>query len=238
MESATQNTAPLYVEHVIDQSIALCALPPQVFDLYLERGWRMLGHQIIRHNISVYEGRMCHTIPLRIRLDGFAMSKSQRKLLRRNKVHFSMRCREISLNAEKELLFQRHTTRFRDLNNYEPYRLDNFLSCYAHYLPVPGYEIELYDGSRLVACSYFHVGANAISGTYCFFEPDYHKDSLGVYTLLLELEIAQRLGKVYYYHGYCYDIPSQFDYKLNYNNLEAMNWESGAWSEIARGKRI
>ena len=44
-----------------------------------------------------------------------------------------------------------------------------------------------------------------------------------------EIAKAQELGKKYYYHGYVYDVPSQFDYKLNFNNLEAMDWKTGQW---------
>ena len=48
-------------------------------------------------------------------------------------------------------------------------------------------------------------------------------------TMLLELIKAREMGKRFYYHGYCYDVPSQFDYKMNFHNLESMDWKTGIW---------
>ncbi|HNM25566.1 MAG TPA: hypothetical protein PKL15_09060, partial [Saprospiraceae bacterium] len=81
-----------------------------------------------------------------------------------------------------------------------------------------------------LACSYVHLGDEAMSGTYCFFEPEASRQrSLGTFTMLLELLKAREMGKHFYYHGYCYDVPSQFDYKMNFHNLESMDWKTGIW---------
>jgi arginine-tRNA-protein transferase len=52
--------------------------------------------------------------------------------------------------------------------------------------------------------------------------------------MLLELMLAQELGKKFYYHGYAYNVPSQFDYKLNFNALEAFDWQTGTWNPQER----
>ena len=97
-----------------------------------------------------------------------------------------------------------------------------------------GLEIEVYDEDQLIACSFFHVGEKSFCGTYCFFEPEYQKFSLGNYTLLLELEIAMQMGKEFYYSGYIHHKPSQFDYKLNFNNLEKYSWTRNEWAAQKR----
>lgn len=220
-----------FLEDIIDESIELTPLEQAVFDQYLLRGWRLLGYSVIRHNFAICRGRICRTLPLRIRLDqAFAFSKSQRQLLRRN-ADLRAECAPISLNTEKEQLFLRHTERFRDRQTLSLY---SFLHRNAHDTPVTGLEYAIYEQDRLIACSYFHLGETAMSGTYCFFDPDFDRRSLGSYTMLLELQMAQQLGKQYYYHGYCYDVPSQFDYKLNFNNLESMDWKTGAWTPQPR----
>jgi arginine-tRNA-protein transferase len=89
------------------------------------------------------------------------------------------------------------------------------------------------DGTPL-ACSFFHLGEKSVSGTYCFFNPHTRRYSLGALTMLLEIAKAKELGKNFYYHGYVYDVPSQFDYKLNFNNLEALDWKTGKWSPRER----
>ncbi|MBK8923021.1 MAG: arginine-tRNA-protein transferase [Saprospirales bacterium] len=220
-----------FLEDIIDESVELLPMAPVDFDALLSKGWRLLGYSLIRHNFAICRGRICRTIPLRIRLDDQPFfSKSQRQLLRRN-AGLDVRCAPIVITPEKEALFNRHTRRFSDR---QPLSVYSFLHPEANDTPVPGLEFSIYEQSKLIACSYVHLGANAVSATYCFFDPDIAQRSLGSFTMLLELELAQRLGKQYYYHGYCYDVPSQFDYKLNFNHLEAMDWKSGAWAPRPR----
>jgi arginine-tRNA-protein transferase len=84
-------------------------------------------------------------------------------------------------------------------------------------------------GRKIIAYSFFHVGHDACSATYALFNPDFCHLSLGTYTLLLEIQRMMQLGKKYYYHGYCYNVPSQFDYKLNFFNLERYQWKTASW---------
>lgn len=220
-----------FLEDIIDESIEIQPMEPAEFDQYLSQGWRLLGYSVIRHNFAVNRGRICRTIPLRIRLDEhFTFSKSQRQLLRRN-AHLEVRCAPIQITPEKEFLFRVHTERFQDR---QPLSVYAFLHSRAYEMPVSGLEFMVYHDSYLVACSYVHLGENAISATYCFFDPSFNRFSPGAFTMLLELQLARQLGKQYYYHGYTYDVPSQFDYKLNFNNLESMDWKSGAWSPCPR----
>jgi arginine-tRNA-protein transferase len=216
----------MLIEDIIDESVAMSALHPVVFDDMLGEGWRLLGYSLVRHNYSVCRGQFCRTIPLRINLKDFQFSKSQRQLLRRN-AYLDVSYHPIALGPAHEALFLRHSERFGERR---PNQVASFLGPNAHREPVPGMEFSVrLIGSELIACSYIHVGEDAISGTYCFFDPDFGQLSLGSYTMLLELQKALDLGKKYYYHGYVYDIPSQFDYKLNFSNLEAMDWKTGIW---------
>jgi arginine-tRNA-protein transferase len=168
---------------------------------------------------------------LRIRLADFTPTKSQRQVLRRN-ADLKHLIRPIVLTPEKEALFLKHTARFRERR---PESLAAFLGPQANRHPVKGYELSVFDpDDRLLACSYFHLGEKAVSGTYCFFDPEEGKRSLGTYTMLQELFLARDMGLHFYYHGYCYDVPSQFDYKLNFNNLEVMDWKTGHWEPRER----
>ena len=222
-----------YLEDIIDENIEMQPLSPVVFDHYLSRGWRLLGHSIVRHNFSVCRGKMCRTEPLRIRLDGFEFSKSQRRLLRRGSADWNVRYGPIELNAAKAQLFSQHSlARF---DERRPESIASFLNHNSHREPVPGMEfcVSTHSGTPL-ACSFIHLGQNAVSGTYCFYNPQAGQYSFGTFTMLLEIAKAQELGKKYYYHGYVYDVPSQFDYKLNFNNLETLDWKTGEWQPRER----
>ena len=51
--------------------------------------------------------------------------------------------------------------------------------------------------------------------------------------MLLEIQLAQLSGRRYYYPGFVYDLPSEFDYKLNFNGLEYFDWW-GNWYPLER----
>jgi arginine-tRNA-protein transferase len=217
---------------LIHDRIPLQVLSPEVFDRFMEKGWRILGYVILRHSALMYKDEITFTVPLRIRLEGFEFSKSQRKMLRRHRERFRYQLRSIQITPEKNALFLKHCERFEFGNHYTD--LSTFITNESWYLPVKGYEIEVYDGEKLVACSYFHLGEVSFCATYCYFDPDYKNDSLGNFTMLLEIEMAMQTGKKYYYSGYAHDTPSQFDYKYNFNNLEAYSWDDELWSPIER----
>ena len=219
---------------IIHDRRPLETLAPEVFDRYMEKGWRILGYSILRHSAVLYQDEVVLTIPLRIRLDGFSFSKSQQKLLAANKKRFRTVLKPITVNDEKNDIFLRHCMRFRSGNHY--HHLNTFITEESYKLPVEGLEIEIYDENQLIACSFFHLGQQSFCGTYCFFEPEYQKFSLGNYTMLLELEMAMELDKAFYYSGYVHHKPSQFDYKLNFNNLEKYSWTRAEWTSQKRIK--
>jgi arginyl-tRNA--protein-N-Asp/Glu arginylyltransferase len=225
-------TQTSYLEDIIDESVEMQALPPDVFDRYMAEGWRLLGHSIVRHNFSVCRGKMCRTTPLRIRLDGLEFSKSQRRLLRRA-ADLNVRYGPIRITQTKSQLFALHAAlRFEERR---PESITSFLNAQSHQQPVTGMEFYVtHRNGKPLACSFIHIGEKSVSGTYCFYDPNEKQRSFGTYTMLLELAKAQELGKKYYYHGYVYDVPSQFDYKMNFNNLEALDWASGEWRPASR----
>ena len=97
----------------------------------------------------------------------------------------------------------------------------------------PGLQFDVFDKDRLIASSFDHLGLRGMAGNYCIYDQAEKARSLGVYTMLLEIEYARRLGKRYYYPGFVYDLPSEFDYKLNFNGLEYFDWW-GNWYPLDR----
>lgn len=213
-------------ENIIDERMPMEATDPEQFDQYLQSGWRLLGYSYIRHNITFCRGEVCNTIPMRIRLQDFTFSESQLKLMRKkSRPRFEINA--INLSPHTEYLFEKHCDR---LTEQRPASIFSFLSPHAAHVPVNGLEIRLFDDDQHFASSFMHLGKQSVSGTYCVFDPAFAHHSPGSLTMLLELEYAKNQGFEYYYHGYVNSVPSQFDYKLNYNNLESYNWETSVWS--------
>jgi arginine-tRNA-protein transferase len=64
------------------------------------------------------------------------------------------------------------------------------------------------------------------------FDPFVTARSLGILTMLKEIEYATMNGMKYYYPGYAYQTPSMYDYKKRFSALESYDW-SGTWSPFS-----
>lgn len=189
-------------------------------------GWRHFGATFFRYNLSMDENAVRSITPLRVDLQRFTLSKSQRRVLRKND---DVRCTFLpaSLSMQARLMFQRHKARFKD---NIPDDLDTFLSPEPATVPCPCVECRVTgpDG-RLIAISYLDCGHEATSAVYGLFEPDESARSLGTYTMLKEIEYSQQRGCRYYYPGYATLEPSPYDYKKQLHALESLDWQSGSW---------
>lgn len=203
------------------------ASPPQM-DALLENGWRHFGTHFFRYNLGFYENEICRVLPLRIRLFDFSYSKSQRRVLKKNQ-DLQFVIRPIEITKEKKNLFDRHKQRFK---SGVPDSLYNFLSFDAALTPCKAFEICVYDNKNLLAASFFDVGDAAISSVYAIFEPEKTSRSLGIFTMLLEIDFAIKSGKQFYYQGYAYAEKSFYDYKKRFRALEKFDWNE-TWEDFA-----
>jgi arginine-tRNA-protein transferase len=91
-------------------------------------------------------------------------------------------------------------------------------------------EISVFDGEQLIAVSYVDVGDRSMASILCVYSREYSKSSLGIYTMLAEMNLAKRLGLDYYYPGYVLDEPSAFDYKLELGPCQWLS-HSDVWCD-------
>ena len=196
------------------------------WDALLAEGWRHCNIRFFRHSLDFNPaGDTLKVLPLRIRLDGFKLTKSQRKVMRKNS---DLRCfvRSVVLDETKYALFEQHKQRF---SFHVPPSLHVFISEQTpHQTPCDGYEIDVFKDDRLIACSFFDVGYVSSSGTYAMFDLNESERSLGVFTMIIEILYAVKTGKRFYYPGYAHAQSSFYDYKKKFNNLEAFDWK-GNW---------
>ncbi|GAA4847055.1 hypothetical protein GCM10023331_34720 [Algivirga pacifica] len=170
-------------------------------------------------------------IPLRNDLQSTPFTKSQRKLLRKNRKKFRREITPLNITTEKEVLYRKYKkARFpeqieRSLEDFFGHTTHPFSEeCYDTW------EINYYNNhNELVAVSYFDKGKYSLGSIMCTFDMAYDNDSLGFYSMLEEIEYARSLELRYYYAGYVLDVPSCFDYKLRLQNTQFYNWE-GDWS--------
>jgi arginyl-tRNA--protein-N-Asp/Glu arginylyltransferase len=66
-----------------------------------------------------------------------------------------------------------------------------------------------------------------VSAVYHFYDPDERDRSLGVFSVLMEIEFARQLGVPHYYLGYWVEGAETMHYKANYRPHEL--WLDGQW---------
>lgn len=191
--------------------------------------WWHLGTTFFRQSAIPWKGRLEPLLHLRMSLDRFEPSESQRRIARRN---WDLRVvrRKAVVDDERRELFDRHKARFED---GIPQALDDFVGPFPDRVPVPATEFDVYEGRQLIAVSYLACGENSVASLYGCFDPRFSRRSLGVFTMLTEIAYARARGCRWYYPGYAMVEPSSMDYKKRFHGLEAYDWGSG-WSPFPR----
>jgi arginine-tRNA-protein transferase len=95
------------------------------------------------------------------------------------------------------------------------------------------YEFTVYDGAKLVAVSYFDLGEDSIASILGFYDPEYKAHSLGLYTMLMEVEYGKIQGFKYFYPGYVVPGYDRFEYKLRIGPVDYYDLRSGDWLPYA-----
>lgn len=190
-------------------------------------GWRHFGEMFFRYDLSIEEDQVKTITPLRLDLQAFRPSKSQRRVLRRN-ADLRREFVPARLSDEACAMFHRHKNRFQE---NVPDELNTFLSSEPASCPNTCVECRVYEAEKLVALSFLDIGCEATSAVYGMFEPAYSTRSLGIYTMLCEIQHSLDQGCRYYYPGYATKEPSAYDYKKHFSGLEILNWETGTWEK-------
>lgn len=213
----------------INEYFYLDAITPEQLDWLLAQGWRHFGTYFFRYSASSHWGGRRHVMPLRIDLDTFSFSRSQKRILAKNR-DLQVVIRPSFIDEAKEDLFYSHRERFKD---NIPDSIYTFLSEEPATVPCINREICVYEADRLLAASFLDVGRLSTSAVYAFFDPEESPRSLGIFTMLEAIRYSCDLGCRYYYPGYAYREPSIYDYKKNFEGLETFDWK-GNWHPIPR----
>jgi arginine-tRNA-protein transferase len=193
-------------------------------DQLLAKGWRHFGTMFYRYNFAVLQGSLHAIIPLRLPAGDFQPSRSQRRVIRKNR-DTSTVFRAAAITPVKQELFARHAQRFQE---NRPKTLYDFVSGQPQSVPCTCINVDVFLGQRLVATSFLDVGETAVSSIYAIYDPDFADRSLGIYTALEEIRFAREHGREFYYVGYATYGPSLYDYKKQIGAMWGYDWR-GAW---------
>ncbi len=200
-------------------------------DRSLALGERRVGQALYRPKCP--DCRACET--LRIPVEAFRPSRTQRRIWRRGKEAFEVQSTAPTLSTEHVELFNRH-------------RLERGLDARAGALDAAGYRswlvqtccetVELrylLDGA-LAAVALVDVGATASSAVYTYFDPDASRLSPGIFSVLWQIEWARSLGLRYHYLGLYVEGNAHMAYKTCFRPHERRpaGEPAGEWRLIER----
>lgn len=210
------------------QMAAMQALDPRIdlnqklYSQLIHSGFRRSGEQVYKPH--------CHScqacIPLRIPVDRFQPSRSQRRVWRRNqdlRVHVA----ETGYSDEYFDLFRRYVNdKHRDGGMDKP-RVEDYLG----FLLADGIAtsfIEFRQRQRLIAVAVTDRLDDGLSAVYTFYDMAAAQRSLGVYTLLWQIEHCRQLELQRLYLGYWIEACRKMRYKQRYRPCEiltAAGWQ-------------
>lgn len=207
-------------------------LSRQDLDDLLARGWFRMRENVFTTHYYLRDCRLLSTVWLRSPLNGYRFSKNQRKHLRHLHRHYDIAIVPCVITAEHEALYESYLT---VAEGERSSRLRGVLGdntadvFYSKLLEVR----DPAENNRLIGLSIFDEGAKAIQSIVGIYHPDYASESLGVYTMLLEVEYAIQSGFEYYYIGYFTPGFATFDYKLRLQNLEFFSPDDDSWAPLS-----
>ena len=194
-------------------------------------GWRHFGPIFYRYETMKDGDAVRHIQPLRIVLDQFRPSKSQRRVLRRN-ADLAWSLRPTTIGDELHRLFAVHKQRFKE---NIPTCLEELLGAEPAFEPCDNVTLLVRAGERLVAASFLDIGDEAVSSVYGMFCPSESRRSLGICTMMWEILYAREKGFRHYYPGYACHEPSLYDYKKQFSGLEWFDWQ-GTWRPLIKSQ--
>lgn len=210
--------------------ISARTVSPDAIDDYLERGWFRFGGTMRTTRFTVWEERDLRTTlwTRTVLVDGFRWSKSNRRLLNKVRRGFRIVEQAASLDDQHEALYARYV---QHVGGERPHTLIDFLGGEEQHACFDTREIAIYDGSELVAFSYFDAGRTSLMSLLGVYEPERARESLGYATMALEVDLARHSGLDFHYSGYVLPGEPRMDYKTRVGGMQYLCPDDDAWRD-------
>lgn len=196
-----------------------------------------LSHQGFRRSQNVLYRPTCPgcsaCMSARVVVADFALSRSQKRIVKRNKTLTrevkSPWATEEHFELFESYLDQRHADGgMAGMDMYE-------FAAMIEETPVQSRVIEYYEKSEdgekvLKAACLTDVLHDGLSMVYSFFDPEMKNRSMGAYIILDHIRMAREAGLPYVYLGFWVPGSQKMSYKANYRPLEV--FKDGVWDEL------
>jgi leucyl-tRNA---protein transferase len=192
----------------------------------LDAGFRRSGAMIYQPMCSGC--RAC--IPLRVPVESFMLTKSQRRVLRRNgDVVVQVGAPEAT--REKWELYENYQREWHQKPTRDSEDVMEFVA-FLYRSPVDSVEFEYRDRwGKLLGVGICDWCPASLSSVYFYFDPREARRSLGTFSVLYEIQCARERGLKYWYAGYWIKQCPTMAYKARFQPCEILGTD-GIWREL------
>jgi arginine-tRNA-protein transferase len=193
----------------------------------IDRGFRRSGQYLYQPACPQCEA----CVSLRIPAQDFTPNRSQRRNWQTNRERFTVTPCPVAFSSDHFALYTRYQAqRHADgaMACSEPSQYMKFLTC--EWAETLFYEFR--HQGELVAVAVTDLLPNGLSSVYTFFDPERHREGLGVFAILWQIQHAAALGKQWVYPGFWIEGCNKMNYKSQYRPLEA--WNGKTWARFTQ----
>ena len=186
------------------------------YEFLIKNGFRR-SHNILYNQVCA-NCNLCKSI--RINVKKFTLSKSNKRILNKNKNLFIKKLSD-SPTKEQFLLFKKYLK----FKHYDSEMNEMNFDDYCKMFNAPGIITKVYEyyyQDELVGCVISDFLEGALSMVYSFYTDSFLKNSFGKYIIIDHFRLAKEISKKYVYLGYWVEGSSKMDYKNSFNSSEVL----------------
>ncbi|MBI5608142.1 MAG: arginyltransferase [Deltaproteobacteria bacterium] len=195
----------------------------------LAQGDRRQG--VLLYRPACHGCRAC--TPIRIEVDKFEPSSAQARAFRQGRNRLRVVLQRPQVDDERVDLYNRHRT-LRGLDHGDEPIGELEYASFLVETCVDTWELGYYLDDRLVGIAIFDRAADALSAVYCHYRPDVPGLSIGVFSVMVHLELCRQWQLPYLYLGFVIDESRAMRYKAGY--LPHQRLEGGVWHTVTRSQ--
>lgn len=195
------------------------------FHEYMERGFRRYADLLYRPACPA----CAECTPVRLEVTAHSPSRSERRTLRQNADVRVEAAHGVSPGHEHLALFGAYQ-RTRHGEQPDTHKLAEGLLC-LHYGYPGTITMEYRLHGRLVGVGVVDEGRESVSSNYFYYDVSLMRRRLGVFSVLMELDLARSLGKRHLYLGYAIKGNTRLAYKAAFRPCEALGPDG--WARIS-----
>ena len=193
--------------------------PAQAYQQLLRRGWRRFGCTFFRPVCATCSE--CRS--LRLNVDTFKPSRSMLRTWRKNQ-DLRVLLQPVSLTEAHLDLYTRYHYDMAQRRDWSDKSItpDSYVQTFVEGRNDYGFELLYMKDDELLGVALVDLLPQSMSAVYCYYDPEKRSRGIGVFSVLMHLELARQRGIPYVYLGYWIESNASMRYKSRYRPHEIL----------------